>query len=341
MKAVQSPGSGKDAQVVEKQVPKIAANEILVQTKACALNPTDWKHMRYLSQDGDTMGCDFAGIVKDVGPEVKDIKVGDKVASCVHGSKYPDTGAFAEMLKADSALVWKIPEGTSYEEAAAIGGIGAETAIFALFYSLKKPNPGEGKSNEPFLVWSGATSVGQYAIQLAKAAGLRVVTTASKENHEYLKSLGADECFDYKDADVGSKVKEWAGKTPIKDCLDCISEKGSTKGAASCMESGTIITLLPVDAEKEGIKNVKVEGILVYTTGGYSFEFFGQQIPAQPDHKAFRSSFAKKYISDLVASGNLRANPLKKLEGGMESIIEGMKYMEEGKAKRQKLVYSF
>jgi len=98
---------------------------------------------------------------------------------------------------------------------------------------------------------------------------------------------------------------------------------------------------VPVDAEKEGIKNVKVEGILVYTTGGYEFTFFGNKLPAMPDHKEFRSKFNKKHMPELISSGKLKANPVKKLEGGLESVLEGMKYMEAGKAKRQKLVYSF
>jgi len=341
MNAVVSPGSGKDASVQQKPVPKINANEVLVKTQAAALNPTDWKHMRYISPEGAIMGCDFSGIVKDVGPDVKDIKVGDRVASAVHGSCYPAVGAFAEYLKADAKLLWKVPENTSFEDAAAIGGVGCETAAFALYPTLKKALPGQSSSGEPFLVWSGATSVGMYAIQLAKASGLRVVTTASTDNHDFLKSLGAEECFDYKDENVAEKVKKWAGDKGVTSALDCISEKGSTKGAASCMTGGKVITLLPVDAQKEGITNVEVEGILLYTTFGYSFTFFGKEFPAMPDHYEARSSFLKNQMSDLVAKGRLKANPLKKLEGGLESVLEGMKYMEAGKAKRQKLVYSF
>ena len=69
--------------------------------------------------------------------------------------------------------------------------------------------------------------MGLFAIALAKLAGLQVVTTASPRNHALLKDLGADAVFDYKDADVASKIKEWAKPHGgITIALDSISEKG-------------------------------------------------------------------------------------------------------------------
>lgn len=78
------------------------------------------------------------------------------------------------------------------------------------------------------LVWGDSTSVGQYAIQLAKAEGCFVITTASPARHNYLKELGADICFDYKDRNVISQIKQIT-KDNLAYAIDCISEKGLTK----------------------------------------------------------------------------------------------------------------
>jgi NADPH:quinone reductase-like Zn-dependent oxidoreductase len=72
------------------------------------------------------------------------------------------------------------------------------TAALGLFHEMGLPLPPE-TCGASILIWSGSTSVGQYTIQLAKAAGCFVITTASSARHSYLKELGADVCFDYKD----------------------------------------------------------------------------------------------------------------------------------------------
>lgn len=135
----------------------------------------------FISPPGAWLGCDFAGVVEKVGDGVKNVKEGDRVAAFVHGGLWPEEGSFAEYVKAEASLVWKVPESVSFEEAAAAGGIGpcefasvsfasfplltlslsAGTAIQALFFRLKLNSPSSPSENaEPVLVWGGATSVG-------------------------------------------------------------------------------------------------------------------------------------------------------------------------------------
>lgn len=102
----------------------LAAGEILVSNKAVALNPTDWKHRDFVSPVKSFLGCDFAGVVSEVGAGVTHLKVGDRVAGFVHGGRGEGIGAFAEVVKTEAGLVWKIPENVDFEEAAALGGIG-------------------------------------------------------------------------------------------------------------------------------------------------------------------------------------------------------------------------
>lgn len=91
-----------------------------------------------------------------------------------------------------------VVSGISAQQAASIP-IPYVTAVQAFYLRLKLPQYPEKAAGAPWiLIWSGATSVGQYAIQLAKLSGLRVATTASPARWDLLRSLGADVIVDYK-----------------------------------------------------------------------------------------------------------------------------------------------
>lgn len=66
-------------------IPKVQDNFIIVRTKAVALNPTDWKSIQNTPSKGALVGCDYAGIVEEVGKGVEDVKVGDRVAGFARG----------------------------------------------------------------------------------------------------------------------------------------------------------------------------------------------------------------------------------------------------------------
>lgn len=90
------------------------------------------------------------------------------------------------------------------------------TAIQALFHTprlaLTLRPEGASRDNAPWvLVYSGATSVGQFAIQLARYAGYRVITTASPKNFDLVKKLGADVALDYRDDNVAAMIREATG----------------------------------------------------------------------------------------------------------------------------------
>jgi NADPH:quinone reductase-like Zn-dependent oxidoreductase len=78
------------------------------------------------------------------------------------------------------------------------------------------------------LIWAGSTTVGLYAISLARLAGIPIISTASPHNHELVKRFGANEVFDYRDPDVLSKIKQWGEQQDggIEIGLDAISDHG-------------------------------------------------------------------------------------------------------------------
>ena len=92
-----------------------------------AQNPADNWHLGRISPGGVILGCDFSGIVTELGSSVASFKKGDKVAGTVHGGTFKDKGAYAEYLKADADMIWKVPEGMDMG-AAATWGVAATTA---------------------------------------------------------------------------------------------------------------------------------------------------------------------------------------------------------------------
>jgi len=107
-----------------------------------------------------------------VTPKTHRLTVGDKVAGAVHGSNplRPHVGAFGEYVTAFGDCVFRIPEGMSWEEAAAIGGAAPGTIGLALVESLAIPTHPEKPTSTPFfvLVYGGSTANGTLAIQLLK-----------------------------------------------------------------------------------------------------------------------------------------------------------------------------
>jgi len=330
-----SPGVG---HVQVKPLPILDNTGILIKIKAVALNPTDWKHLDKMLSPGQSMGADFAGDVVALGKEAegKGVKVGDAVAGYVRGGYAfgdKDNAAFQEYIRIYPELVWHKPASLSYEAAAALS-LAAATAQQALFVHLGVPKPWSGQTGgSPILIWSGATSVGDAAIQIAAASGLKVISTASPSNHDYLKSLGAAEVFDYKDPEVVDKIKQASGGG-VKWALDTISEKGSTVLAAECFgsERGKVGTLLPVKPEDypSWPSSVTPERTLVYSA---------LESSNTTDYEGLKDWYA--HLPGLVEEGKIKPQPLKKFEGGMEALGEALDYLKSGKVRREKVVLSF
>ncbi len=210
------------------------------------------------------VGCDFAGTVEELGSSVSNgLKQGDRVSGFIHGAKYEHNGSFAEYVVAKAQNVMKVPSSLDDAGAASMG-IAALTAIQAVHQRLEVPAPSKDisslpkvdKSSPKLLVWSGATAVGQYAVQLGRIAGYYVITTASEKNHDFLQKYGAQEVYDYKDPEVTSKVSK--AHPDLDIALDCISENGSQQLVVKSLgekKSGKVIVLLGVDKEAKALRS--------------------------------------------------------------------------------------
>jgi len=332
--------------VQELPMLQIAADEILVQVAAVAQNPTDWKHVAFVeSAPGNPVGCDFAGHVVSTGSNVTSLAVGDAVAGFVHGAMYKDRGAFAQYLKTPAELAWKIPSGSVSLEEAATMGCGLWTAVQGLYHptrlGLVEP-PNKTPQNEWILVYGGSSSVGMFVIQLAHLSGYKVVTLASPKNHDLCKSFGADAVFDYKDPDVIAKIKDVTGNT-IHNAFDTIStvESQTLSIQTFAPGPGKLLTIQGPQQDAQKLReDVKVQQTLLYTVHGQAFQYGSRAYyPASPEDRAHMANFLKK-LPDLVSSGAIKPNPVKKWEGGLEAIVDGLQYMRDGKVSGEKIVYT-
>lgn len=159
-----------------RKIPELPRNCIRVKPIAIALNPTDWKHFRYgRAKDGCIVGCDYAGVVEEVGCNVtKGWRPGDRVFGCGHGGNLvnPDDGVFAETAVVVSDIQMRIPDRMTFEQAATIGlgsfTVGQGLYQKALNLDLPTATTTPKPKNVHVLISGGATATGALGIQYAR-----------------------------------------------------------------------------------------------------------------------------------------------------------------------------
>ncbi len=214
--------------------PKIAANEVLVRVKACALNHldlwlrqgvSDWKlPLPHIA------GSDVSGEVAEVGSLVTRVKTGERVLLCPGIScgqceacfdgrdsacrNYTVLGVFvdggyAEFVKAPEANVIPIPGDLSFDEAAAVPLV--FLTAWHMLFTRAQLRPGED-----VLVIGAGSGVGSAAIQIAKAVSARVIATAGADwKLDKARALGADEVINHSRQAISAEVKRFTGKRGV------------------------------------------------------------------------------------------------------------------------------
>jgi NADPH:quinone reductase-like Zn-dependent oxidoreductase len=244
----------------EIEKPEIKADEVLVETKAISINPVDVKvrpHDQVLQMILGTeerpviLGWDISGVVAAVGADVSDFAVGDRVFGMVN---FPGHGkAYAEYVASPASHLAKIPEGTTFEEAAATT-LAALTALQVLRPRIK--------AGDRVLIHAGSGGVGHFAIQMAKNIGAHVITTSSAKNRDFCMALGADEHIDYR------AVEFEAVLTDIDFVLDGMGGETLEKSMKVLKNGGGMVSLpapnFPEAVTKEAAeRDINVEFLLV------------------------------------------------------------------------------
>ena len=186
--------------------PKPADNQVLVKVKAVAVNPVD-TYIRAGKYPMDLplpyiVGCDLAGVVEAVGSAVTKYQEGDRVWGSNQGV-LGRQGTFAEYAVVDECWLYRTPEEVSDQDAAAVALVGI-TAHLGLF------RDGQLKMGENVFVNGGTGGVGSCVVQMARAIGARVMTTAgSDEKVRLCRQLGAHLAVNYKSDDLDAAISKF------------------------------------------------------------------------------------------------------------------------------------
>jgi NADPH:quinone reductase-like Zn-dependent oxidoreductase len=230
MKAILVPEFGDPSvlQFADVPAPAPVAGELLISVTGAAVGPWDAKARRGIfgtRQFPYIPGAEFSGIVEVVGEGVEGFAVGDPVYSST------GAGAHAELVVAAADRTARAPQSLDLVDAGAVP-IGAGTAMEALDDHLRI-GPGE-----TVVIAGAAGGVGTFAVQIAKARGARVIGTASPANHDYLRSIGADEALDYH--------TDWVtAARPVDAALDCVGGPTWDECVAAVRDGGRAVSIVP------------------------------------------------------------------------------------------------
>jgi len=206
---IEQPGPPENIVFGELPTPQPAESQVLVRVGAVAVNPVD-AYIRSGAYPAPLpkpfiVGCDLAGTVEAAGPGARRFKPGDRVWGSNQGL-LGRQGTFAQYAAVDECWLYPTPQRVADREAAAVALVGI-TAHLGLFREAQL------KPGEMVFVHGGSGGVGSCVVQMAKAAGARVITTAgSEEKAADCRSLGADLVLNYKTQDVDAAVRQFAPK---------------------------------------------------------------------------------------------------------------------------------
>lgn len=282
-----------------------------------------------------------------VGSSVKLFKAGDKVLAFTGAGAVGrlDGGAFQNYTVAKELTTAKLPDNLTFEEGSVLP-LGIATASAALFDSLAIPLPSSSDQaqgqhqSSALLVWGGSSSVGSNAVQLGHRLGFTVLTTASPSHHEYLRSLGASEVFDYHSPTVVDDLLAAARKAgkPVAYAVDAISETSTLQASADVIHK-SLSSSSSTDSTKGGKLAIvlgwpeslpKPDGVEVRSVGARNI-FAKSQIAEWVFHELLAEALEKKtYVPSpgvLLVDGGLDGlqtalNTLKKGVSGKKVLVK-------------------
>jgi NADPH:quinone reductase len=297
-------GGPEQLRVVELPEPEPGPGEVRIRVHAAAVNPTDTL-LRAGSQQARLAalpppyrpGMDAAGVIDKVGPELDGrLHLGQRVIALVLPSG-PHGGAYAEQIVVPAASVVPAPAGTDFPAAATLL-MNALTARVALDSLALRPG-------QTLAVTGAAGAFGGYAIQLAKADGLRVIADAAPADEELVRMLGADEVV-ARGADVADRIRALVpdGVPGLADgalldelALPAVADGGGlavVRGWAGTPERG--ITVHPVVVSRAAADTAALDRLRSQVEQGVLTLRVAQVLPAARAEQAHR----------LLAAGGVR-----------------------------------
>ncbi len=258
------------------QKPILQTGQVLVEVYAGGMNPIDWKlKAGYLKEYVPltfpvTLGGDFAGVITQIGEDVTEFTVGDKVygqAGILNGG----SGAFAQFAAASVTKISQKPKNINFNQAAALplAGISALQGVEDTIKLTK---------DQKILIHGGAGGIGSFAIQIAKALDAYVVTTVGTDGKTFAAQLGADETIDYKNEKIEEKLKDFDA------VFDTVGGETTNKSFQVLRKGGILVSMAGKPDEELGRK--------------YGVTTIGQSTEATPKRLT--------RLTELVESGQVK-----------------------------------
>lgn len=228
--------------------PEMASHQVRVAVKAVSVNPID-TYIRGGANFWDlpqpfVLGCDLAGEILEVGSEVRDLQPGMHVWGTNQGL-LGRQGTFAQQAVVDAEWLYPIDKSVSFEAAAAVALTGV-TAHLGLF---REANLQPGQT---VFVVGGTGGVGSMVVQMAKAAGARVITTGStNEKTKRCRELGADVAINYRTHDIAEEILKATTNTGVDVFWETRREPDFDLAVNSLKERGRMIIMAGRDARPE------------------------------------------------------------------------------------------
>lgn len=244
----------------EHPKPTPGKGEVLIQVRAAGVNPVDWKiregllKTRLPHQFPIIPGWDVAGTVAAIGTGCRRFKKGAAVYAYARKPIIKD-GCYAEFVVLPERNVADKPASLDFAQAASIP-LAALTAWQSLFDAANL------RKGQTVLIHAAAGGVGGFAVQLAKWKGARVLATASAPNHEYVRSLGADEVIDYTQTDFVEAVRALAPKG-VDVAYDTVGDDVQVRTIATLRKGGSLVTILAPRPETQAARGIKLHYVFV------------------------------------------------------------------------------
>lgn len=271
------------------------------------------------------IGSDIGGTIIAAGSSVS-LKPGTRVAAFapaffVQGA--PDYGAFQAKALIPASNVTPLPDSVSFNEASLLG-MSVVTA-WCGWYTVGLPLRDSiytSADRKGVLVWGGASSIGNGAVQTAKMLGLTVYATASSKHHEYIKTLGAKETFDYKDDGVVEKIVKAAkgDRIELKIAFDAAGQVRSCLDVLKEFKAGDLpklATAIPMSDQTPKEDGVEVKFVAAPTEEKPEREFF-----------AF---VMNKWLKEKLEKGEYKPSPaIKVVDGGLDGLNKALDELKAG-----------
>lgn len=242
--------------IAERDKPIVDTKQVLIKVKAAGVNRPDifQRKGNYAAPSHivqDILGLEVAGIIEEIGSDVKQWKVGDEVMALIGG------GGYAAYVKVNEGAVLAKPVNLSFEEAA-----GIPETVYTVWHNVFQR--GKLKAGERLLVHGGSGGIGSTAIQLGHLFGAKVfATVGSVEKSHFVKELGADSTINYREQDF----EEILRTDKVDVILDSIGGDYFTKNISVLKEEGRLVYINAMQGAKVELNLLKMMQKRIHLTG--------------------------------------------------------------------------